>query len=157
MLRSFSTRIFQSSLSRTGGRKLVIAGAVLAMTIGYMAFVGASGSWQYYMTADECLARAAQAAGHRVRVSGTIAADSVQMAADRSEARFALAGSAGNLPVVYAGLLPDTLAAGMEVVVEGRLESPPCLLRGNKILTRCTSKYESRRVPAAIDVPPASE
>jgi cytochrome c-type biogenesis protein CcmE len=127
----------------TNGRKLAIAGGVIAGAVGYMAFVGASGSWQYYMTADECLANAAGAAGHRVRVSGTIAADSLHVAADRREASFVLAGTAGKLPVVCTGLLPEPLTASMEVVVEGRLE-PPCLLRGDKILTRCASKYEKK-------------
>ncbi|MGD0898410.1 MAG: cytochrome c maturation protein CcmE [Thermoguttaceae bacterium] len=127
----------------TSGRKLAIASAVIAGVVGYMAFVGASGGWQYYMTADECLANTARAAGHRVRVSGRIAADSLQVAADRRQASFVLAGTTGNLPVVCTGLLPEPLTGSMEVVVEGRLESP-CLLRGDKILTRCASKYESK-------------
>jgi cytochrome c-type biogenesis protein CcmE len=121
----------------------------VAATIGYMAYVGASSSWQYYMTADECLANAAGATGHRVRVSGTIAADSLRIAADRRQASFLLCGTEAKLPVTCTGPLPDDLAASMEVVVEGRLEAEPCLLRGERILTRCASKYESRRVPTA--------
>jgi cytochrome c-type biogenesis protein CcmE len=157
MLRSLPDHTLQPNVIRTG-RKLVVAGAVVAATIGYMAYVGASSSWQYYMTADECLANAAQAAGHRVRVSGTIAADSLQIDGDPRQASFLLCGTAANLPVICTGPLPDDLAGSMEVVVEGQLESAPCLLRGDKILTRCASKYESRRVPAAeTDTSPARE
>jgi cytochrome c-type biogenesis protein CcmE len=141
-------------MASNNGRKLAIAGAVIAGVVAYMAFLGASAGWQYYMTVDECRANAEQAAGHRLRVSGTIAADSLQVAADRRQASFALAGTAGNLSVVCTGPLPDDLAASMEVVVEGRLELPG-LLRGDKVLTRCASKYESRRVPAAVPSPPA--
>jgi cytochrome c-type biogenesis protein CcmE len=139
-------------MASTNGPKLAIAAAVIAGVVAYMAFVGASAGWQYYMTTDECLANMAQAAGCRIRVSGKIAASSLQVAADRRQASFALAGTAGNLPVVCTGPLPDDLAASMEVVVEGRLESPG-LLRGDKVLTRCASKYESRRVPAAVPAP----
>jgi cytochrome c-type biogenesis protein CcmE len=154
MLRGSPSQTFQPSVTRTGGRKLMFAGTVVVATIGYMAYVGASGSWQYYMTADECLANAAQAAGHRVRVSGTIAADSLRIAADHRQASFLLCGSEGRLSVICSGPLPDDLAASREVVVEGRLETEPCLLHGDKILTRCASKYESRRLP---DISPTRE
>jgi cytochrome c-type biogenesis protein CcmE len=157
MVRSLPNHSIQPNVIRSG-RKLMVAGAVVVVTIGYMAYVGASSSWQYYMTADECLANAAQASGHRVRVSGMIAAGSLQIAGDAGQASFLLCGTAAHLPVICTGPLPDDLAGSMEVVVEGRLESAPCLLRGDKILTRCASKYESRRVPAAaIDTSPARE
>ena len=40
------------------------------------------------------------------------------------------------------GPLPDNLAEEMEVVVEGSLEPSGCL-RGDRVLTRCASKYAS--------------
>ncbi len=40
------------------------------------------------------------------------------------------------------GRLPDNLAEGMEVVVEGRFE-PSGVLSGDTVLTRCASKYEA--------------
>jgi cytochrome c-type biogenesis protein CcmE len=113
-----------------------------------MALVGASSGWQYYITVDECLANPAQVLGHRVRVSGKIAAGSLEIAPDRRQASFLLAGTTGSLPVRVTGPLPDDLAASAEVVVEGRLEAP-CQLHGDKVLTRCASKYESGPSPAA--------
>ena len=47
-----------------------------------------------------------------------------------------------NCPVECSGVLPDNLVEDMEVVVEGRLEHRD-LLCGDKILTRCTSKYQA--------------
>jgi cytochrome c-type biogenesis protein CcmE len=69
-------------------------------------------------------------------------AGSLQIAPDRRQASFSLQGQNGLLPVSCTGVLPDNLGEDMEVVVEGRLEQGP-LLRGDKVLTRCASKYES--------------
>lgn len=127
----------------TTGKKLLIAGAVVASVTGYMAYVGASASWQYYVTPDECLSNAAQFAGHRIRVNGTVVPGSMQIAPDRRHATFSLVGSQGNLQVSCTGSLPDDLARPGEVVVEGRLDES-LVLRGDKVLTRCASKYESQ-------------
>ncbi len=59
------------------------------------------------------------------------------------QAEFALKGTEANLPVVCSGPLPDQLGERAEVVVEGRLDE--CgVLRGEKVLTRCASKYRSQ-------------
>ena len=109
-----------------------------------MAYLGAATSWQYYVTADECLADAKKLSGERIRLSGKIAAGSLQIAADRSQASFKLVGSSGNLPVVCTGTMPDNLADSMDVVVEGRLDGER-LFRGEKIITRCASKYKAQQ------------
>ena len=127
----------------TTGKKLTIAGLVVAGVSIYMAYLGAATSWQYYVTADECLADAKKLAGERIRVSGKIAAGSLQIAADRRQASFKLVGSSGNLPVVCSGTMPDNLADSMDVVVEGRLDGDR-LFRGEKIITRCASKYKAQ-------------
>ena len=49
----------ESMSAMTTGRKLTLAGLVVAGVTGYMAFVGGSASWQYYVTPQECLQRAA--------------------------------------------------------------------------------------------------
>ena len=123
--------------------KLALGAGIVVGVTSYMAYVGASASWQYYVTADECVVRAEQLAGQRVRVSGGVAAGSLQVAADRSQASFDLQGVTNRLPVVCTGPLPDNLAEKIDVVVEGRLDAGG-LLRADKLLTRCASKYDSR-------------
>ena len=134
----------------TPGKKLAIAGIVIAGATGYMAYVGASASWQYYVTADECVANAASLRGDRIRVSGKVARDSLKIAPDRRQAAFSLAAAPHDLPVVCSGTLPDNLGENMEVVVEGRLDDSG-LLRADKVLTRCAGKYKSQApaVPTA--------
>jgi len=128
------------------GKKLAIAGVVVAGATAYMAYLGASSSWQYYMTVKECVDNAAQVTGQRIRVSGTIVPGSLIIAPDRQEARFSLSEAGADIPVVCTGPLPDDLspAKTMDVVVEGRIEGS-CLLRGDKLITKCASKYNSQK------------
>ena len=122
--------------------KLVVGGAVLALVTGYVAYLGASSSWQYYLTVDECTANMGQFTGKRVRVSGRVATGSLHIRDDRALATFVLQGLESSLPAECPGPLPDNLAEDMDVVVEGTLERAD-FLQGRKVLTRCASKYES--------------
>jgi len=128
------------------GKKLTIAGIVIAGVTAYMAYLGASSSWQYYMTVKECVDNATQVAGQRIRVSGTIVPGSLVIAPDRQEARFSLSEAGSCLPVVCKGPLPDDLSSTktMEVVVEGRMEDS-CTLHGEKLITKCASKYSTQK------------
>ena len=113
------------------GKKLAIAGLVVAGVTAYMAYLGASSSWQYYMTVQECVENAPQVAGQRIRVSGTIVPGSLVIAPDRQEARFSLSEAGSQLARrLQRPLAGRSLARrrAMEVVVEGRLEDscPRC-------------------------------
>ena len=125
------------------GRKLALAGAIVVGVTAYMAYLGAASSWQYYLSVDECLADPARYALQRIRVSGKVAAGSLHVADDRRHASFALEGSRGRLSVICSGPAPDNLAERIDVVVEGRLDQSGAI-RGDKVLTRCASKYRSR-------------
>ncbi|MCC6125595.1 MAG: cytochrome c maturation protein CcmE [Pirellulales bacterium] len=126
----------------TTGNRLALLGVVLAGATAYMAFLGASGSWRYYATVDECLSNLPAFTGQRIRVSGKVAANTLQIAKDRKRASFALQGAEGKLQVNCTGLLPDNLAEDREVVAEGILEAP-AVLRCDKVMTQCAGKYQS--------------
>jgi len=128
------------------GKKLSLAGLVVAGVTGYMAYLGAASSWQYYMTVKECVDNAKDMTGQRVRVSGSIAPGSLVIAADRQEARFSLTESGTSIPVVCKGPLPDDLSPdkSMDVVVEGHLEGG-YTFHGDKLITRCASKYDAQK------------
>ena len=132
----------------TAGAKLAIGSAIVAAVTAYMAYVGASSSWQYYLTVDESVANAAELIGQRIRVSGKVAHDSLKITPNKTQARFCLKGASKELDVVCSGMLPDNLTDELEVVVEGRLEQTG-VLRGDKVLTRCASKYESVKPPGS--------
>ena len=125
------------------GTRLAIGATIVLSVTAYMAYLGASSSWRYYLTVDECLAEATQLQSHRIRVSGVISADSLQVDRDRQRAEFRLEGSGQDLSVSCLGPLPDNLAEQRQVVVEGNLR-PDGVLSGDKVLTRCASKYSSQ-------------
>lgn len=122
--------------------KLFLGAGIVAGATGYLAWLGASSSWQYYVLVDECTRTPATFAGQRLRVSGRVAPASLHIGADRASARFVLRGENTELPVACRGRLPDNLAEDMDVVVEGRLNEAGSLA-GDKVITRCASKYEA--------------
>jgi len=126
----------------TTSKKAAVGGMIVAGVTVYMAYVGASASWSYYVTVDECREKTSTLLGDRLRVSGTIGVDTLTISDDRRNVTFSLRGTRRALTVSYSGTLPDNLAESVEVVVEGRLEAAG-RLDGDKILTRCAGKYES--------------
>jgi cytochrome c-type biogenesis protein CcmE len=127
----------------TTGRKLLIGGLIIAAVTAYMAYRGASASWQYYVTVDECAAEGASLAGRPLRVSGRVAAGTLAIDRDRRQASFTLEGNGTHLSAVCRGPMPDNLAEGIAVLVEGRIDKTG-LLQGDKVLTRCDGKREAR-------------
>jgi cytochrome c-type biogenesis protein CcmE len=134
----------QKTGSRSAEKRLACAAIVVTCVTGSMAFIGGSTTWQYYLTVEECLAGKASLPGKRIRVNGTVAPSTLSIAEGRKAATFSLKGTEHAVSVVCAGPLPDNLAEGMQVVVEGELETTG-RLRGEHVLTRCASKYQSQR------------
>jgi cytochrome c-type biogenesis protein CcmE len=122
--------------------KLAIGATVLACATAYLAYLGASTSWRYYVLVDECFVDGGRLVGQRLRVSGRVAIGSLVLGSDRSRATFELAGQQHGIQVSCPGPLPDNLAEDMDVVVEGKLDASG-RLAGEKVLTRCASKYQA--------------
>ena len=136
------------------GVKLTAGAVLVAAAIGYLAFLGAASSWQYYLSVDEAVADAAHLEGRRLRVSGRIAAGSLSIGDDRRQATFDLASERHTLHVTCRCLLPDNLAEDIDVVVEGVFEAD--IIHGDKVITRCASKYQPADTTAVRDEPPAT-
>lgn len=132
------------------GVRLALCATVIAATTAYLAYLGASSTWRYYVTADECARRMEKLRGYRVRVSGRVAAGSLVVAPRRESASFRLAGRQAQIEVRCRSAVPDTLAEGKEVVVEGRIGNAD-ILEANQVLTRCASKYEPAGETATTD------
>jgi cytochrome c-type biogenesis protein CcmE len=120
--------------------KVLLAAAVMIAVIGYLVFLGASSPWQYYLFVDECYTQQNQWQGKMLRVNGRVTDGSLRISPDRRSATFALEGKTHKIAVACAGPLPDNLAEGIEVVVEGKLQ-PDGGLQGERVITRCASKY----------------
>jgi cytochrome c-type biogenesis protein CcmE len=114
--------------------------AVITAAIGYLVYLGASNPWQYYVLVDECYTQMDRWQGKLLRVNGRVTDGSLSISADRRRATFSLEGKIHQFAVTCAGPLPDNLAEGIEVVVEGKLQ-PDGGLQGERVITRCASKY----------------
>lgn len=127
--------------------KLSAGAFVVAASIGYLAFLGAADSWQYYLSVDETVADAANLKGKRIRVSGRVTPDSLKISEGRCQAEFDIAGARHKLHISCRCAMPDNLAEDIDVVVEGVLQDDGIL--GHKVITRCASKYEPKEALAA--------
>jgi cytochrome c-type biogenesis protein CcmE len=123
------------------GQRFLLGAVLAAGAVGYLAFVGAANSWQYYVSVDEAINDSAQLAGKHVRVSGRVAPGTLSIAEDRRHARFTLRGEQHMVQVACRCSLPDNLAENIDVVVEGTWDANG--MTGRKVITRCASKYES--------------
>lgn len=130
--------------------KFLLCGVVIIATLTYAVYLGASSSWQYYLQVDECLNQADQFHGKRLRLSGRVAASSLKTSPEHREANFVLEGNEHKLPVCYRGSIPDNLAEGRDVVVEGALASDGHF-QCKTLITRCASKYAPKDASNATE------
>jgi cytochrome c-type biogenesis protein CcmE len=124
----------------TSGIKLTVGMLVVSAAIGYLAYVGAANSWQYYLSVDETVTDSADLVGRRIRVSGRVEPGSLRIGVGRRDAEFDLVGELHKLHVSSHCALPDNFAEGIEVVVEGKWQGDH--MHGHKVITRCASKYQ---------------
>jgi cytochrome c-type biogenesis protein CcmE len=122
--------------------RLIAGGLLAAGAIGYLAYLGGTSSWQYYLSVDEAVADKNDLSGKRVRVRGWIVAGSLEMGVDRRNATFDLTGVVHTLHANCRCTLPDNLAEEMDVVVEGTMHGGE--VHGHKVITRCASKYQPK-------------
>lgn len=136
----------------SSGIKLLIGATLAGGAIGYLAYAGAANSWQYYVSVDEAANESSSLVGKHVRLSGRVAAGSLKIGNDRREATFDLRGDHHSLHATCRCLMPDNLAENIDVVVEGTLQSSG--IDGNKVITRCASKYQAKAAGTAqLEIP----
>jgi cytochrome c-type biogenesis protein CcmE len=131
------------------GLKLTLGGMSVAAAIGYLAYLGAISSWQYYLSVDETVAGAPSLTGKRIRVSGRVAVGSLTIGESRQNATFDLTGAVHTLHADCRCAMPDNLTEDIDVVVEGVLEADG--IHGHKVITRCSSKYQRKEAVAGYE------
>ncbi len=135
----------------TSGIKLIIGAILASGAIGYLAYSGATSSWQYYLSVDEAVGQSADLVGKQVRVSGRVSPGSLKIAGDRRAVTFELRGDRLAMQATCHCFLPDNLAENIDVVVEGTLEANG--IAGRKVITRCASKYQPKQSPKMAAAP----
>jgi cytochrome c-type biogenesis protein CcmE len=123
------------------GKFIAACGAIL-LTLGWLAWVGATESQTYYHTVAELNSLSGMKARQRIRVGGDIRAGSIQRHSGRVD--FVIEQEGHALEVSYVGKdpLPDTFVDGAQALVEGRRASDGRFV-AEQVQAKCASKYEA--------------
>ncbi len=127
---------------RRGIGKYLIGGGIAAGALGYLAYAGSQSSWVYYVDVDQFVAEGVTP-GQRARIHGVVSDAHLEVHRAELRASFRVRGKQHEVPVLYHGTIPDLFRAGRQVVVEGALD-PRGVFQADVLLTKCSSKYESR-------------
>lgn len=130
--------------SRTGTWKFIIGGVLILGAILFATVMSFQSNTVYYMTLQEFNAQKAKYAGQVVRINGPLDQSSIQIDQKNLILNFNL--KDGNIiqPVVYRGVVPDTMTTGESVVAEGKLDAQG-VFQASNILVKCPSKYEESK------------
>ena len=127
----------------SGQRKLVIAVALLAMAVGYLAFNAFQGASVYYFTVGEALAGEVEE-GATVRISGKLLPESFRRESEGTVAHFSLVDDDSVLPATYDGILPELFFnEHSDIVLQGSL-APDGVFNSDTVIVKCPTKYQAQ-------------
>jgi cytochrome c-type biogenesis protein CcmE len=135
-------------MTRKGKRLTLIFGAlaVLGVAAGLVMFALRDNIVFFYTPAQ--LAEKHPAPGARLRIGGLVKQGSV-VRSDGREVSFIITDNSKELPVTYAGLLPDLFREGQGVVADGVLASDG-KFHADSVLAKHDERYMPRDVAEAL-------
>ncbi len=130
--------------AKVGGKwKFVIGGLLILGAIAYVTVSSFQSNAIYYLTLKELNAQRASLIGQPVRVNAPLDKTSIQFDDKTLTLKFNLVEDNLVLPVVYKGVVPDTMEQGESIVAEGHLGADG-VFQASTILVKCPSKYEAQ-------------
>ena len=130
----FSQLVWWVARKRPARLAAAIGGALGTAAGSAWVLVEQSRAVPYYVEADAVAADPGAFAGRRLRVHGYAAPGSIRRGPDGLELAL------GKLPVRFAGVAPETLRDGMDVVAAGRLAGGS--LAADQLLVKCPDNYD---------------
>lgn len=130
--------------SRTGSLKFIIGGVLILGAILFATAMSFQSNTVYYMTLQEFNSQKGKYDGQVVRISGPLDQSSIQIDQKNLVLNFNLKDGNITQPVVYRGVIPDTMTSGESVVAEGKLDAQG-VFQASNILVKCPSKYEESK------------
>jgi cytochrome c-type biogenesis protein CcmE len=127
--------------NRSNWIKLTLLALVFLGALGYLFVSGMKSSMVYYLTLEE-LSYTPPGLGDGVRLAGWVKEGSIVGTTLDGVISFTITDGTRELPVRYAGQIPDTFENGAEVVVEGIFRGQP-VFEAAAMLAKCPSKYEA--------------
>ena len=133
----------RSTSAKAGGKlKFVIGGLLILGAIAYVTLSSFQNNAIYYLTLKEVNAQRASLVGQPIRINAPLDKSSIQFDDKSLTLKFNLTENNLVLPVIYKGVVPDTMTQGESVVAEGRLGADG-VFQASTILVKCPSKYEA--------------
>jgi cytochrome c-type biogenesis protein CcmE len=123
--------------------KILIGIIVIGGGISYFMFQAMQSSWSYYYSVDEFSANISDMNNYSLRIAGRVKPGTVNRDLQNMNLTFTLAGAKTEIPVLYAGTVPDNFTDDIEVVVEGRLDENKSF-KAKTLMTKCESKYKAK-------------
>lgn len=118
----------------------IIAGLAIIAAVIYLVVANTGTSAEYYMTIHE-LRNCSSCGGQSVRVAGFVSKDGVTKLDNNQAISFNITDNTLAMPVMYRGIVPDTVKAGTQVVVEGHLLNG--VFQATTLLAKCPSKFQA--------------
>lgn len=124
--------------------KFIIAGAIIVLTLSYLAYTGVQESKSYYVTIAELRGQGDSAYSKRLRVAGIVDPGSIKRQGTTVE--FVLVENEQKLNVVYKGTEapPDTFKDESQALVEGNFGRDG-VFHANHLQAKCASKYAPKK------------
>ncbi len=123
--------------------KLTIAGAVLAVAIGYLVYDAVMAGRSWYLSVDSYMT-SQEYRGERVQLHGKVAGEGLSIGSEGVNVRFVVLGDTSRITVRYEGVIPNLLKVGGEVVVKGRMGKDD-VFEATELMTKCASKYDEMK------------
>jgi cytochrome c-type biogenesis protein CcmE len=123
---------------------IVLVGvSVIGGGIIYFMYRVMGSSHSYYYSVDDFAADRGKTQNYTLRIGGKVKSGSVERDPNRMNLAFILAGVTSEMPVQYAGPVPDSFAGDRDVVIEGCLDTTG-IFQANLLMSRCESKQKSK-------------
>ena len=121
-------------------KRTLVGTAVVMGALGYLVLGGIGENLVYFVTPTELLAREDPAFGQPLRLSGSVAAGSVDWDAESLSLTFRLEDSERSVPVNSKGAPPHMFQDGIQVIVEGHLERSG-VFQANNLMVKHSNEY----------------
>jgi len=125
------------SITTKNTNRLWLAGAIVVIALGFLAFQALGEAALYFRTADEAVAQRESLGSRRFRIQGTVVAAVTPSFTSRPA--FDIVANDVTVPVVHQGDPPELFQPGIPVVLEGRFQGQH--FASDRILVKHSETY----------------
>jgi len=123
--------------------KYTIGFALIGAAFFYLIWTSFKASFQFSLTPSELFEKHSEYEGKLVKISGIVKNGSINFVG--GSYFFIITDGGADISIHYKGMMPNTFRDGAEVVASGRFTTAGETFEATQILTKCASKYETKK------------